>query len=177
MTYRKSELFVLLILVVFSKEILVFNEEILVLLSFIVFSLLLHNFAISVFLLELNMRSCRIKEEFFYYKCLHKKTFIHFVSYFNKQRLLSEKVKIIFSVVGNNIESALSNNLLLFSNLLVLSVNDKLNRLVFFESSLIISLRREINLKLFAFLVVVYNKNRLRFKKSFLRFALNCLFI
>ena len=57
----KYLLFVLLsILIVLSKEILVFNEEILVLFAFGIFIFLVYNFAGSLISLELNARGVKI---------------------------------------------------------------------------------------------------------------------
>ena len=73
--------FLLSILIVLSKEILVFNEEILVLFAFGIFIFLVYNFAGSLISIELDSRSVKIEEEFSFYKQMQQKTLNHLISY------------------------------------------------------------------------------------------------
>ena len=66
---------VLLVLIALSKEFLVFNEEVLVLLAFSIFIYLLVNYAGEMIASELDSRKIKIKEEFDLYKNLQEKTF------------------------------------------------------------------------------------------------------
>ena len=61
---------VLLVLIALSKEFLVFNEEVLVLLAFSIFIYLLVNYAGEMIASELDSRKIKIKEEFDLYKNL-----------------------------------------------------------------------------------------------------------
>ena len=61
---------VLLMLIALSKEFLVFNEEVLVLLAFSIFIYLLVNYAGEMISSELDARKIKIKEEFDLYKNL-----------------------------------------------------------------------------------------------------------
>ena len=101
MNSKKLLLSVLLILIVLSKEILVFNEEILVLLSSGIFIFLTYNFASGMISLELDSRANKIQEEFNYYRDMQEKTLIHLISYHNKQKLLSEEIKAILLLFGS----------------------------------------------------------------------------
>ena len=55
---------VLLMLIALSKEFLVFNEEVLVLLAFSIFIYLLVNYACEMISSELYARKIKIKEDF-----------------------------------------------------------------------------------------------------------------
>ena len=70
---------VLLGLVALSKEFLVFNEEVLVLLAFAIFVYLLVNYGGEMIAAELDSRKEKIKEEFDLYKNLQEKTFTHLI--------------------------------------------------------------------------------------------------
>lgn len=74
-------LYVVLVgLVALSKEFLVFNEEVLVLLAFGIFICLLVNYGGGMIAGELDSRKEKIKEEFDLYKNLQEKTFAHLIS-------------------------------------------------------------------------------------------------
>jgi len=68
----------LLGLVALSKEFLVFNEEVLVLLAFAIFIYLLVNYGGEMIAAELDSRKDKIKEEFDLYKNLQEKNFYSF---------------------------------------------------------------------------------------------------
>ena len=89
---------VLLVLVALSKEFLVFNEEVLVLLAFAIFIYLLVNYGGEMIAGELDSRKEKIKEEFDLYKNLQEKTFTHLISYHQKQKLLSSEIKEVFEI-------------------------------------------------------------------------------
>ena len=89
---------VLLVLIALSKEFLVFNEEVLVLLAFSIFIYLLVNYGGEMIAGELDSRKEKIKEEFDLYKNLQEKTFTHLISYHQKQKLLSSEIKEVFEI-------------------------------------------------------------------------------
>jgi hypothetical protein len=156
--------YVLTALIFLSKEILVFNEEILVLFSFLVFSFLFYYFIGSIFIVELDLRFNKIKNEFCFYQELHKKTLNYIISYYNKQKLLCEKLKLILLIVNKSIDFALCNSETLHLKLMMFNVNDKLKRLIINQSKIISLLQEKINLKLFVFLFIFYNKNKNKYK-------------
>ena len=94
---------VLLGLVALSKEFLVFNEEVLVLLAFAIFVYLLVNYGGEMIAAELDSRKEKIKEEFDLYKNLQEKTFTHLINYHKKQKLLSSEIKEIFEISKSEI--------------------------------------------------------------------------
>ena len=110
---------ILLGLVALSKEFLVFNEEVLVLLAFGIFIYLMVNYGGEMIAGELDSRKEKIKEEFDLYKNLQEKTFTHLISYHKKQQSLSTEIKEVFDISKseiNNIEKYYEN---LFQNFLV----------------------------------------------------------
>ena len=148
----KYLLFVLLsILIVLSKEILVFNEEILVLFAFGIFIFLVYNFAGSLISLELNARSVKIEEEFSFYKHMQQKTLSHLISYHKKQVLLSEEVKSIFLVTKNDIKIVISNYSQLFLKFLINGIDDKLKKIVSIELKFNSLLQEKISSELYSF--------------------------
>jgi hypothetical protein len=156
----KYLLFVLLsILIVLSKEILVFNEEILVLFAFGIFIFLVYNFAGSLISLELNARSVKIEEEFSFYKHMQQKTLSHLISYHKKQVLLSEEVKSIFLVTKNDIKIVISNYSQLFLKFLINGIDDKLKKIVSIELKFNSLLQEKISSELYSFLISKYNKS------------------
>lgn len=156
----KYLLFVLLsILIVLSKEILVFNEEILVLFAFGIFIFLVYNFAGSLISLELNARGVKIEEEFSFYKQMQQKTLSHLISYHKKQILLSDEVKSIFLVTKNDIKIVISNYSQLFLKFLTNGIEDKLKKIVSIELKFNSLLQEKISSELYSFLIFKYTKS------------------
>ena len=156
----KYLLFVLLsILIVLSKEILVFNEEILVLFAFGIFIFLVYNFAGSLISLELNARGVKIEEEFSFYKQMQQKTLSHLISYHKKQILLSDEVKSIFLVTKNDIKIVISNYSQLFLKFLTNGIEDKLKKIVSIELKFNSLLQEKISSELYSSLIFKYTKS------------------
>lgn len=147
----------LLILIGFSKEFLVFNEEVLVLFAFSVFIYLLVNYSGEMIASELDSRKTRIEEEFNLYKNLQEKTFIHLISYHQKQRLLSFEIKEVFETSKAEIASIenLYENLL--QNYLVLSFEERLKRVLSSENKTNVVLQKDIFGDLQAYLMSSYS--------------------
>jgi hypothetical protein len=101
MNFSTAFQIILFILVFISKELVVFNEEVLVLLSFFIFIFLIINYAKSSINESLNSKLEEIKNEFDFYKNLQKQTVSYLINYHKKQTLLVENVKRIlaFSLV------------------------------------------------------------------------------
>ena len=159
MNSKNLLLLLLLILTVLSKEILVFNEEILVLFAFGIFMFLVYNFAGSLISVELDARSIKIEEEFNFYKHMQQKTLNHLVSYHKKQIMLSEEVKSIFFITKNDIKAVVSNYSQLFSKLLINGIDDKLKKVVSIESKFNSLLQERISSELYSFLIFKYTKS------------------
>jgi len=156
----------LLILVVLSKEILVFNEEILVLFAFSIFVFLVYNFASESISLELDSRSNKIEEEFNLYKDMQKNTFSHLISYHKKQLLLLEEIKLIYSIVKKDIDVMILNYSNLFLKYLSNSIDDKLRKIFSAELKFTLLFQERLSAKLYSFLILKYNKGV--DKKSFI---------
>jgi F0F1-type ATP synthase membrane subunit b/b' len=148
---------VLLGLVALSKEFLVFNEEVLVLLAFAIFIYLLVNYGGEMIAAELDSRKNKIKEEFDLYKNLQEKTFTHLISYHKKQKLLSSEIKEIFETSKSeiaNIEKYYEN---LLQNSLILNFEERLKRVSNNENKTNSALQKEIFSDLKSYLMESYS--------------------
>tara|TARA_B110000305_G_C19361470_1_gene599690 strand:+ start:555 stop:1103 length:549 start_codon:yes stop_codon:yes gene_type:complete len=148
---------ILLGLVALSKEFLVFNEEVLVLLAFGIFIYLMVNYGGEMIAGELDSRKEKIKEEFDLYKNLQEKTFTHLISYHKKQQSLSTEIKEVFDISKseiNNIEKYYEN---LFQNFLVLNFEERLKRVSINENKTNSALQKEIFVDLRAHLMDSYS--------------------
>lgn len=126
MIFRGHLPLILLVLICFSKEIIVFNEEILILFSFILFCFLTYTFATKPLLLELDLRSAKIEEELTMINETQKKVTKLLVSFYIKQKTLFERIECISLSVDRIIDSFLNDNFRIYIKLLVQSINDKL---------------------------------------------------
>jgi F0F1-type ATP synthase membrane subunit b/b' len=149
----------LLTLVILSKEILVFNEEILVLFAFGIFIFLVYNFASGLISLELDARGIKIEEEFSFYRNMQQKTLTHLISYHKKQILLSEEVKSIFLITKKDIDIIISNYSQLFLKFLTSGIDDKLKKIASIELKFNSLLQEKISSELYSFLTFKYAKN------------------
>jgi hypothetical protein len=159
MSFRYLLFFLLSILILLSKEILVFNEEILVLFAFGIFIFLVYNFAGDLLSTELDARAIKIEEEFSFYKNIQQKTLTHLISYHKKQIFLSEEVKSIFTITKKDIDIILLNYSQLFSKFLISSIDDKLKKIVSIELKFSSLLQEKISFELYSYLSLKYSKN------------------
>jgi len=173
MNFKTSLLLTLLFLIALSKEILVFNEEILVLFSFGIFIFLVYNFGSTLISLELDSRAVKIQEEFNYYKSIQEKTLNHLISYHKKQKLLSDEIKSILSITTKDISLILST----YSQLFVRSFNniieEKLRKIIATESKFNALLQTKISNELHVFLISKYSSSK--DKKSSLKLLSNSI--
>jgi len=88
----------LLIILVLSKELLVLNEEILIVLAFSIFIYLVSTNAGSLITEELDNKSKSIQNKFEIYKNIQQKTLLYLFEFHTKQELLSEKTKYIVAI-------------------------------------------------------------------------------
>jgi len=158
MTLKYSLPIFLFFLVALSKEVLVFNEEILVLFAFGVFVFLIYNFASDLISLELDSRNSKIEQEFAFYNDIQKKTFVHLVSYHKKQLLLCEEVKLIYSILKKDVDSLVINYSNLLSKHLLVSIDDKLRKILSLEIKLNEIFQEKLNSNLYFFLMSKYRK-------------------
>lgn len=160
MNLRTSLLLTLLFLIALSKEILVFNEEILVLFSFGIFIFLVYNFGSSLISSELDSRAVKIQEEFNYYKNMQEKTLIHLISYHKKQKLLSDEIKSIFAILKKDINLIISTYSQLFVKFFNNTIEDKLKKIIANELKFNSLLQSKISDELYVFLVSKYSSNK-----------------
>lgn len=167
---------ILLGLVALSKEFLVFNEEVLVLLAFCIFIYLMVNYGGEMIAGELDSRKDKIKEEFDLYKNLQEKTFTHLISYHKKQKLLSSEIKDVFDISKleiSNIEKYYENS---FQNFLASNFEERLKRISTNENKTNSVLQKEIFIDLRAYLMNSYsiesNKMSKKNRKQLLK---NCV--
>ena len=167
---------ILLGLVALSKEFLVFNEEVLVLLAFAIFVYLLVNYGGEMIAAELDARKEKIKEEFDLYKNLQEKTFTHLISYHQKQKLLSSEIKEVFEISKSeiaNIEKYYEKSL---ENFIASNFEEKLKRIASNETKNNSALQKEIFTDLRAYLMDSYsiegNKMSKKNRKQLLK---NCV--
>jgi len=95
MSYRFLNL-VFFILIIFSKELFVFNEEILILFSFFVFLYLVSSKASSTIAQSLNDQIIDIKNKFQTYHNIQEKSILQLVNYNKKQSFLALKIEKLF---------------------------------------------------------------------------------
>jgi len=165
----------LFIIVLCSKEILVFNEEILVLFAFGVFIYLTYNFAGQMISEELDNRSSKIQEEFYTYKNIQEKTLIHLISYHNKQKHLSEEIKNIFNLTKKDIDLVVLNYTQTFTKLITVNIEEKLRKVVGNESKSNSVLQHKINEELYSYLTISYTMNKKKKGSSLLINSINTL--
>lgn len=148
------------IIAAFSKEFLVFNEEVLVLFAFFIFIYLAYKFGGNLIALDLDARSSKILEEFNYYKDMQEKTLVHLVTYHNKQKHLSNEVKGILTDTKMHIDIVLSTYSKLFLKLLIINIEDRLKKVVANESKFNVTLQNKINGELYQFLISKYSTKK-----------------
>jgi hypothetical protein len=105
---------IFLIVILFSKDFLIFNEEILIVLAFSIFIYLILNNASFIICSELNQKSKTIRNKFDVYKNIQEKTILFLLNYYKKREILSEKIKKILNIKKlriNTINSCCKKNL------------------------------------------------------------------
>ena len=130
MNYKLIFAFFLFFFVFVLKEFLVFNEEILVLLSFFLFIFLVINFCKVLINDSLNSKIEVIKGEFDFYKNLQKQTVLYLINYYKKQNLLSKSLTKILSLAKNEIEIIHLCFKKLWHNKIKLNFEEKLKKLI-----------------------------------------------
>nr|NP_066455.1 hypothetical protein RhsaoMp02 [Rhodomonas salina]AAG17726.1 unknown [Rhodomonas salina] len=134
MNYSLIFQFSLLIFVFISKEFIVFNEEVLVLLSFFIFIFLVINYGKDSINESLNSKLEEIKNEFDFYKNLQKQTISYLINYHKKQVLLVNNVKKILEFSKLELKIVENYFNILGRNKTKLNFEDKLKKIVNCES-------------------------------------------
>jgi hypothetical protein len=123
----------LLIFISISKEFLVLNEEILVLLSYFIFIFLTIHFCKSLINDFLNSKINSIKNEFYFYIDLQKKTVFHLISYYKKRMFLSGSLIKILLFAKNEIKILFVYFKNFWFNLIKISFEEKIKKLIIFN--------------------------------------------
>jgi len=162
MNFNIRSFFIFLILFVFSKEVIVFNEEVLILFSFSIFIYLVYNLLSNSISLELDNRSSKIQQEFTQYREVQKSTLSYLISYHDKQTRLLADIETIFNLTKVNVELIIRSYSELFIKNLYNLVEDKLKRVLINELKYKSLLQTKINNELNIFLCSGYlsSKNR-----------------
>nr|YP_009476594.1 ATP synthase F0 subunit 4 [Chroomonas placoidea]AVM81087.1 ATP synthase F0 subunit 4 [Chroomonas placoidea] len=132
MINTSSKILILLALIC-AKEILVFNEEILIVIAFSIFLYLVSQYSSSAIVEELDEKAKVIQNKFDIYKNIEEKTILHLLNYHNKRELLSEKLKTISKIKKlrmNIVHQYYKTNL---SKQTLLQIEDTLNRFILNE--------------------------------------------
>jgi hypothetical protein len=125
----------ILILIVFicAKEILVFNEEILIVIAFSIFIYFISTYASSMIVNELDEKANLIQNKFDVYKNIQEKTIIHLLNYHTKRELLSERIKTIANIKKLRISVVHEYYKTNLNKQTVLQIEDILNRFLLNE--------------------------------------------
>jgi hypothetical protein len=118
MFFEKYLYYSLLLLILISKECLIFNEEILVLFSFVVFSRLVVTNISQFIVLELKTRIKKMKESYNFLKQLHNKSLLFYKEYTEKQARFS--LFLIKSLI------LINNETLLITDIFQMTLNNKI---------------------------------------------------
>lgn len=125
--------FIGLILIMGSKEIIVFNEEVLIVLAFSIFIYLVGNYGGKMIAEELDSKTTLIQNKFDVYKSIQEKTILHLYNYHNKRTVLASKLAMISNIKKlrvNIINSFSKNNI---KKQPILQLDATLNRLAVYE--------------------------------------------
>jgi hypothetical protein len=134
MSYNLIFRLFLLVFVFVSKEFIVFNEEILVLLAFSLFIFLIINYAKDSINESLNSKLKEIQNEFEFYKNLQKQTVSYLINYHKKQTLLVKNVKKILIFSKSELKFIENCFSIFWHNKVKSNFEDKLKKLVNCES-------------------------------------------
>jgi hypothetical protein len=168
MQLKTSILFTLFLVIILSKEVLVFNEELLILFAFLIFLFFVRNFASNFISIELDNRSNKIREDFNYFRDVQIKTYSHLIVYHTKQKLLSSEV----NAISYNLKQSISLVLSIYNKKYLKSVSnvidDKLKKVATHQLKFDSNLQHIIRIELCNFLKLQYNKKK-NIRKLFLK--------
>lgn len=124
---------IFLIIIVLSKEFLVLNEEILIVLAFSIFIYLVLNNASFMISEELDEKSKTIQNKFDVYKNIQEKTILYLFDYYNKREILSEKIQKISNIKKLRVDIINRYCKTNFKRQPLLQLEDALNRFILNE--------------------------------------------
>ncbi len=160
MIFKNFVLFFLFFITILSKEILVFNEELLILFAFLIFLLFLRNYISYNISKELDARASKIKEDFDYFRNMQKKTFVFSVNYHIKQKSLSSEIIQIFQSLKQNILLILLTSSNKQSKNFNNQLEDKLRKIISHYIKLNIAMQNNISIKVYTYLKFQYIKDK-----------------
>lgn len=126
-----------------SKEILVFNAESLVAISFTIFMVFAYRNVSDVIVTELEDRSERIRKEFDHYFSLREDLLSLLISYHSTRKMLSDEVTNISHFSKNEIKHILAKRQKALKNNLSVQVQQKLKTILLKELSIIQQVQQE----------------------------------
>ena len=173
--------FCFLILIAFSKEVLVFNEEVLILFCFSVFIYLIINYGGDMIASELDSRNKKIKEELDLYKNLKATTLNHLVSYHQKQKLVNFELKQILDFSKNEIKPIELHYENFVDSIVTLNFEERLKRVVVSENKIDAAFQKQVFVDLRAYLINSYSvesntKKRREISKNCIKQLQSCFF-
>lgn len=118
----------LLFVIVCSKEILVFNEEILIVLAFTLFIYLVSTKAGTLIANDLDNNITDIKNKFLTYKNLREKSILQAINYVQRQNLLSAKIQNLVKVKNLYIKKLLTSHNIYIKKYIFEYIEDILHR-------------------------------------------------
>jgi len=155
-----------------SKEVLVFNEELLIVFSFFVFLFLIYNLTSNQIDLELDCRAGKVREEFDFYVQLQKQTFKYLIQYYNKQKSLSTDIEKAFVFLKEDIFLIISTHSNIMLKFLSFSIEDKLKKILSLKLKSYGFIRDTIILKLYEYLFIFFKKKTNALSSTFIKKAI-----
>jgi len=120
-----------------SKEILVFNEETLVLVSFVAFVVVITTYTRDMVIEELEGRAQQIRKDFDYFLALRAEVLATLINYHRKQTTLFEEIVSIFEFSQREIQKILTLRQRSFEHQLTAQMEQKLARIAANESKVV----------------------------------------
>ena len=99
----KITFFIYLTTIIFSKEILVLNAELLIVLAFILFIYFTYNFSGNLIFSTLNEKSLHIQDQFNTLKMIKKDIFRTILLFFNNKLIFTSLLKNLFLNIKKNL--------------------------------------------------------------------------
>lgn len=164
--------FILIGFVLLSKEILVFNEETLILFSFILFSYLSYKFVGDSFYKELHDRNFAIEKDLQFYNNIQKDIILNLFVYYENQKNLVVHIQNIINFIKHIVVLLTNRFLFLLKKQYNLFIENNLKKLVTLEQKLKNDIQESILEFIMKFLVLKFSltskktNNRLHLKNS-----------
>jgi F0F1-type ATP synthase membrane subunit b/b' len=173
--------FCFLILIAFSKEVLVFNEEVLILFCFSIFIYLIINYGGDMIASELDSRNKKIKEELDLYKNLKATTLHHLIGYHQKQKLVNFELKQVLGFSKNEVKPIELHYENSINSLVTLNFEERLKRAVISENKVDAAFQKQVFVDLRVYLINSYSvemntKKRVEISKNCIKQLQSCFF-